>query len=150
MLQKEFETRTGLQVTPAEYVTIERMYYACDNTDKDEFCKLWLENHKKPNGLVTGLFDEVKKLDSAIKSSEATISNLQSQLEREKEAHQKFASDMADFLLTEAYENDDDTLRAKVIMLLGNKEYLIRKVKRGYEFSTKDYELVQELLTDNK
>lgn len=150
MLQKEFETRTGLQVSPAEYANIERMYYACDNMDKDEFCKLWLENHKKPNGLVTGLFAHVQEQERNYKSLEQACNNLQDQLKSEKEAHQKFVSDMADFLLTEAYENDDDTLRAKVIMLLGNKEYLIRKVKRGYEFSTKDYELVQELLTDNK
>ncbi len=150
MLQKEFETRTGLQVTPAEYANIERMYMACDNMDKDKFCKLWLENHKKSNGLVKGLFDHVKELDSDIKSYESALNKLQSEYEQDKAAHQKFVSDMADFLLVQSYENDDDTLRAKVIELIGEKDYIIRKMNLGYEVSSKDRDLLVSLLTANK
>lgn len=150
MLQKEFETRTGLQVTPAEYATIERMYMACDNMDKDEFCKLWLENHKKPNGLVNGLFAHVKELDSNIKSYESALDKLQSEYEQEKASHNKFVSDIADFLLDQSYENDDDVLRAKAIELIGEKEYIIRKMNRSYEVSSKDRELLVALLTESK
>ena len=150
MLQKEFETRTGLQVTPAEYVTIERMYYACDNMDKDEFCKLWLENHKKPNGLVTGLFAHVQEQDRNYKSLEQACNNLQNQLKSEKEAHQKFVSDMADWLLKASYETDDEGLRDKAVELLGEKQYIIRKLQMGMEPSAEDRDLILSMLTSNK
>lgn len=147
MLQKEFEERTKMQVNPAEYATIERMYMACDNLDKDEFCKLWLENQKKPNGLVKGLFQQVKELDGDIKSYESALNNLQTQLNETKEAHEKFVSDMGDWLLIQSYENDDDVLRAKAIELLGEKEFIIRKLNYGYETSEKDRQLLVSLLT---
>ena len=146
MLQKEFEIRTGLQVTPAEYATIERMYMACDNMDKDEFCKLWLENNKKPNGLVNGMREHINELDKNIKNYENALDRAEKRFQEEKAAHQKFVSDMADWLLVQSYETDDDTLRAKAIELIGEKEYIIRKLNRGYETSEKDRSLLLALL----
>ena len=150
MLQKEFETRTGLQVTPAEYANIERMYMACENMNKDEFCKLWLENHKKPNGLIQGLFERMLALESDIKSLKKTNEGMLFEIEDGKKAHQQFVSEMADFLLDQSYESDDDILRAKAIELMGEKDYIIRKMNRSYEISSKDRDLLVSLLTESK
>ena len=146
MLQKEFEILTGLQVTPAEYATIERMYMACDNMDKDKFCKLWLENNKNPNGLVNGMREHINELDKNIKNYENALDRTEKRFQEEKAAHQKFVSDMADWLLVQSYETDDDTMRAKAIELIGEKEYIIRKLNRGYETSEKDRSLLLALL----
>lgn len=40
MLQKEFEERTGVNVSLDEYSAIETVYMASD-LDKDEFCHVW-------------------------------------------------------------------------------------------------------------
>lgn len=40
MLQKEFEDRTGVNVSLEEYSAIETVYMASD-LDKDDFCKMW-------------------------------------------------------------------------------------------------------------
>lgn len=48
MTQKEFEERTGLKTGVEEYVSIERMYMAAGNMDKDEFCRCWRQTGKNP------------------------------------------------------------------------------------------------------
>ena len=45
MMIQEFETLTGLTVTPNEYDTIEQMYYEFDG-DKREFCKDFMANNR--------------------------------------------------------------------------------------------------------
>jgi hypothetical protein len=40
MTRNEFETRTGVQVTDAEFWSINEVYNN-SNVDKDEFCRLW-------------------------------------------------------------------------------------------------------------
>ena len=43
MLKKEFEERTKLSVSEAEFNGINALYMACgDDIDKDEFCKLYM------------------------------------------------------------------------------------------------------------
>ena len=40
MLQHEFESRVGIEVSAKEYAAIEQVYMSSD-VEKDEFCKLW-------------------------------------------------------------------------------------------------------------
>lgn len=40
MLQHEFESRVGIEVSAQEYAAIEQVYMNSD-VEKDEFCKLW-------------------------------------------------------------------------------------------------------------
>lgn len=46
MMKEEFEARANFEVMPNEYMDIEKKYAdgAFGNCDKDEFCKLWVEN----------------------------------------------------------------------------------------------------------
>lgn len=42
MLKSEFEKRVGIQVSDAEFESINIVYtYSDDNIDKDRFCKIW-------------------------------------------------------------------------------------------------------------
>ncbi len=45
MLQHEFESRVGIEVSASEYASIEQVYMASD-VEKDEFCKLWVKMNK--------------------------------------------------------------------------------------------------------
>lgn len=145
MLQKEFEERVGKQVTPAEYKKIEELYMACD-TDKDTFCELWKAN--KANKMVKLLAAEVNNLNIDIKGYEQAANKLEGELAQANQKHATFVSDMADWLLEQAEANDDDTLRQKVIELVGQREYLTRKARQSaYEFTDDDRELLVSLLT---
>lgn len=42
MMQSEFQERVQMQVSPAEYATIEAVYNESD-LNKDDFCKLWVK-----------------------------------------------------------------------------------------------------------
>lgn len=42
MMQSEFQERVQMQVSPAEYANIEKVYLESD-LNKDDFCKLWVK-----------------------------------------------------------------------------------------------------------
>lgn len=46
MLQHEFESRAGIEVSAQEYAAIEQVYMNSD-VEKDEFCKLWAKMNSK-------------------------------------------------------------------------------------------------------
>lgn len=46
MLQHEFESRVGIEVSAKEYAAIEQVYMASD-VEKDEFCKLWSKMNRQ-------------------------------------------------------------------------------------------------------
>ena len=46
MLQHEFESRVGIEVSAQEYAAIEQVYMNSD-VEKDEFCKLWAKMNRK-------------------------------------------------------------------------------------------------------
>lgn len=67
MTKKEFEERTGLKVQDDSYSEIEECYMNTD-LDKDQFCKLWIENPtalkeiEVKTRLVRELYEERKSL----------------------------------------------------------------------------------------
>lgn len=46
MLQHEFESRVGIEVSAKEYAAIEQVYMSSD-VEKDEFCKLWAKMNRQ-------------------------------------------------------------------------------------------------------
>ena len=64
MLQTEFEELTGRRVSPAEYREIEKIYLACPNLNKVEFCKDWLRH--KDSQIIADLVPRVLKLERQI------------------------------------------------------------------------------------
>ena len=116
MMQKEFEERTGMQVTPAEYEKIEKLYMSSGNIDKDTFCK----EYKK-----IASSEIVKELQRSLRITEGKLTQKTMMLE----AAEKRESDLGDFLLEQAQKSGNPALREKAIELIGAKEYILRKLK---------------------
>lgn len=126
MTQQEFTERTGLTITAQEFVKINNTYMAAGDMDKDEFCKEYLK-HGNSN-LVTIL---------ALMVIEKERQKIQLQKEREQ---------IVDFLIEQAEKWSATDLRDKAIKMIGAKEYLIRKIGKGFNLWEADKELIVENL----
>lgn len=119
MTQKEFEDRTGYIPTGDEFIKIHEMYMNTD-LDKDTFCKAWMNN---------------KDLLAEIVTKTIVARELQAQKDR-----------MADFLIAQAEKWSASDLREKAIEMVGDREYIRRKVTRGFNLWYDDRELINEIL----
>lgn len=119
MTQQEFAERTGYTPTAEVYASIEKVYMNTD-LDKDTFCKAWKGNRT--------LLVEIEK---------------QTILARELVAQR---NQMVDFLIEQAEKYHASDLRGKAITMIGEKEYLSRKISMGYDLWDADKEVLIEVL----
>lgn len=133
MNKQEFIERTGLTPTSEEYEAIEALYMAAGEMDKDEFCKEYKKHGT--SRLVSVLFKETKVLKGQLEEANNIIEDLREQ-----------KSQMLDFLIEQAEKWSASDLREKAIKILGAKEYLRRKVEKGFNLWKSDRELLLELL----
>lgn len=119
MTQKEFEERTGLKLSAGGYTEVEECYMNTD-LDKDAFCKLWMEN------------------PTALKEIERKTVLVRELYEERKS--------IANFLIDQAEKWSASDLREKAISMIGEKEYLRRKIARGYNLWDADKELLDNIL----
>lgn len=133
MNKQEFIDRTGFTPTSEEYETIEALYMAAGEMDKDEFCREYKKHGT--SRLVSVLFKENKVLKGQLEEANNIIENLHEQ-----------KSQMLDFLIEQAEKWSASDLREKAIKILGAKEYLRRKVEKGFNLWESDRELLIEIL----
>ena len=139
MTQKEFEDRTKLSVTADEFDAIDDMYMACgDNIDKDKFCSLYMTKEGRLT-LMAEMAKQRKKADEALRVAK-------NEMRQAEEDMLKFQSGLADWLTEQAEKWAATDLRDKAIQILGAREYLRRKIERGYNLWDVDKELLTELL----
>lgn len=119
MTQKEFEERTDLKLSADSYKEVEECYMNTD-LDKDTFCKLWMEN---PTALK-----EIEQKTVLVR-----------RLYEERKC-------LANFLIDQAEKWSASDLREKVISMIGEKEYLRRKIAKGYNLWEADKELLDNIL----
>ena len=119
MQKIEFEERTRLKLTEDGYKEVEECYMNTD-LDKDMFCKLWMEN---PSALK-----EIEK---------KTV------LARELYEERKCLSN---FLIDQAEKWSASDLREKAIAMIGEKEYIRRKIAKGYNLWDADKKILDEIL----
>lgn len=119
MLQKEFEERTGLKLKAYGYAEVEECYMNTD-LDKDVFCELWIKN---PTALK-----EIERKTVLVR-----------ELYEERKC-------LANFLIDQAEKWSASDLREKAIAMIGEKEYLRRKLARGYNLWDADKKLLDEIL----
>lgn len=119
MTQKEFEERTGLKIPAEAYTEAEQCYMNTD-LDKDLFCKLWIENH------------------TALKEIESKTVLVRELYEERKR--------LSNFLIKQAEKWSANDLREKAISMIGEKEYLRRKIAAGYNLWDADKELLDIIL----
>lgn len=142
MLQNEFEERIGRSVSEEEFTDANAMYLAAgDAMDKDVFCREWMTIGESP--LVRGLFD--------------TAYNLNQALQEHKLMHkecQEIISDAADAMLDiekeildgETVEHTIWDLDKKVWWLVGQKQAVLRKLKKGISLSEEDVKFISNNL----
>ena len=115
MTRKEFEDRTGLQVTAPEYSTVNDIYMAAGEMDKDTFCKEWKQHGESK--LLAELWKTVKhEHDLGMEKREEC-----DKLYRER-------WDLVDFLLARAQKFGDIELLKKAIDMVGHADAIRRKL----------------------
>lgn len=119
MTQKEFEERTGLKLNAEGYAEVEQIYMNTD-LDKDLFCKLWIEN------------------PTALKEIERKTVLVRELYEERKS--------LSNFLIYQAEKWSASDLREKAISMIGDKEYIRRKLAKGYNLWSADKELLDNIL----
>ena len=116
MTRKEFEERTGLNVSACEFETVHSIYMAAgDRMEKDEFCKEWKRHGE--SSLIAALWNEVKKQRMVVEGKTLVIANMQQECE-----------EMVDFLLERAQKFGDEELLHKAIDMVGHAEVIRRKL----------------------
>lgn len=135
MTQNEFEQRTNMKVTAEEYQKIEKLYMSAGNIDKDTFCK----EYKKvaSSRIVTELHLQVRMLENQVES-----------LKSDKKQMASDKDELIDFMIEQSEKYSSSELRQRAIELLGAKEYLRRKLERGYNLWELDRKLLVELLSN--
>lgn len=84
MLPEEFYERTKVQLTGEEYKEVEAIYNSVQ-MDKDEFCKLWLEN--RDNKIIAELMCTIKKLEDDCQKLRSDSKTLTEEMEQLKASH---------------------------------------------------------------
>ena len=148
MLQKEFEERTKVSISKAEYAKIDALYLACgDDIDKDVFCKLYMD--------FDGRLELMHRIERENQRMKETL-NEKDLLHKEA---MEIISDAADAILeiqkglldceeespcrcSRAVEQLDD----KAFWLIGRGEAIKRKAKMRIEFSEEDIEYISNNL----
>lgn len=115
----EFEERTRLKLTEDGYKEVEECYMNTD-LDKDTFCELWVKN---PTALK-----EIERKTVLVR-----------ELYEERKC-------LSNFLIDQAEKWSASDLREKAITMIGEREYLRRKLAKGYNLWKLDKELLDEIL----
>lgn len=119
MTQKEFEDRIGGKFV-GDYSELEEFYMNTD-LDKDLFCKLWIEN---PTALK-----EIERKTVLIR-----------ELYEERKC-------LSNLLIDQAEKCNASDLREMAIAMIGEREYLRRKIAKGYNLWDDDKKLLDNILS---
>lgn len=148
MLKNEFEARTKLSVSEAEFNGVNALYMACgDDIDKDEFCKLYMTMDGRLD-LMHKIERERQRMKDALYEGELM----------HKEA-MEIISDAADAVLEIAGglmgDGKENTakevfaarqLEKRAWWLVGKKEVIKRKAKMGISLSEEEIEYINNNL----
>jgi hypothetical protein len=120
MNKQEFSERTGFTPTIDEYMSIEKMYMASGEMDKDEFCKEFMKFGN--SRLVSELFRTLCVEEGKYEERCNEIDDLHKQ-----------KSEMVDFLIDRAQAFSDKELLDKASEMVGQKEVIRRRIEKGYQ-----------------
>ncbi len=127
MTQKEFENLTGKKIDADIYRDIvEPAYMASSYTDKEKFAIAWG---------TTGHFGVIKDLTKQADSYDAAFRQMA-----------KDRREMGYYLADQAEKWSATDLREKAIEILGEKEYLIYKLEKGYNLWEADRALLISII----
>lgn len=140
MTQKEFEDRVHLKVVKGEWPTIETLYMAAGNMDKDTFCDQFRRMCR-----FDGATDEIE-----IRPVLVEISNRLGFLEAIKNTYERTArqrnDDLADFLIGKAHAYDDTDFRNQAVKLVGEADVVKRTIELGLPLWDEDRRFVLSMI----
>lgn len=127
MTQQEFETLTGKKIDADVYRSIvEPAYMASSFSDKQKFAIAW--DTTGHYGLIADLTKQVDGYSAAFR-----------QMEKDR-------AEMGYYLADQAEKCSSSDLREKAIEILGEKEYIIYKLKKGYNLWETDRALLISII----
>lgn len=126
MTQKEFEERIGRDVTGDEFEVANDLYMMSGELDKDRFCADYKKH--KDSEIIKALYDKADAQSDRLHV-----------LNSEREETIELLINMAD-------EYSDSTIRQQVYKMIGEREYLRRKINKGYELWKDEREALNEIL----
>lgn len=130
MTREEFEKRTGLKMTPAEFERMHDIYMACgDEMGKDEFCALWKSNDFR--ALLDKVAQEWQMRAGAYKLTMKKIK----EVEAEKAVRDQ---ELAELLLGKAAAHEDSDLRREAVKLIGEKNAVLTVLRLGLPLQDED------------
>lgn len=128
MNRHEFELRTHVDISDAEFEQINDMYInSGDKIDKDTFCKDWKEH--KDSVLLNTFFDQSERLRDKL------------DLFRDK------MYNAASILVAKAHVYDDPDLRKEAVRLLDERRVVLLTMKLGLFLWEDDIKYIQEHLS---
>ena len=133
MTRKDFEERTGLQVSAVEFCTINDIYMAAGEMDKDTFCREWTRHGESK--LLAELWHSVKREHDM-------------GMEKKDECDRLYAErwEFVDFLLERAQKFGDEELLKKAISMVGHAGVIRRKLALGMPLWELDIEYIKKNL----
>lgn len=133
MTRKEFEERTGLNVSAVEFCTVNDIYMAAGEMDKDTFCKEWKKHSESK--LLAELWKRVKHEHDL---------GMQKKEECDKLYGERW--ELVDFLLERAQKFGDEELLLKAIDMVGHAEVIRRKLTLEMPLWERDRAYIKENL----
>lgn len=133
MTRKEFEERTGLSVSAVEFCTVNDIYMAAGEMDKDTFCKEWKKHSESK--LLAELWKRVKHEHDL---------GMQKKEECDKLRSERW--ELVDFLLERAQKFGDEELLLKAIDMVGHAEVIRRKLTLEMPLWERDRAYIKENL----
>lgn len=139
MTQKEFEERTGLSISQAEYAKFDALYLACgDGTNKDEFCKLLMD--------YDGRLELMNRIEREKHVSDmgwnVATKKIQAMEQETAAKHQE----IAEFMLRKATEHKDSECYNGAIALIGMREVIKTKLKLKLPLCENDMDYINNNL----
>ena len=133
MTRKEFEERTGLNVSAVEFCTVNDIYMAAGEMDKNTFCKEWKKHSESK--LLAELWKRVKHEHDL---------GMQKKEECDKLYGERW--ELVDFLLERAQKFGDEELLLKAIDMVGHAEVIRRKLTLEMPLWERDRAYIKENL----
>lgn len=139
MLQKEFEERTGLSISEAEYAKIDALYLACgDDIDKDVFCKMYMDFDGRLQ--LMHMIEREKHLSDM--GWNVATKKIQTMEQETASKHQE----IAEFMLRKATEHKDSECYNGAIALIGMREVIKTKLKLKLPLCENDMDYINNNL----
>lgn len=128
MTQNEFEQRTGISLPSEDFEKVNKMYMAIHDIDKDSFCADF-KSHSE-SILIKAFYSQSELLLRKIDGMKQKDINT------------------AHFLIQKSMVGGDQDMIDMAINMIGEKEYILHKIEKGYSFLTFDKELVAKLINN--